>query len=360
MIGSRIKPPLCENCRSRFRDQLAVGDTANVAIRYLSTFSFCLACGWDNPSEHKQKVSPRRFSIELQNYLPAKEPVSHASKIVRVLQKLLNMQNIEIQAYGKNSIPLAKALAEELSKNIVTSVNPYVTKFARVSRGPGQRTLHCFIRFFEHVFDPLACFKEASISEGDLVYIESLDFQRCSDEGDFSYLWEKRVRYVLPVDYTKIFQDLRALEGGSIIISRTDVNEPIAGHLFEVRANPEPTKPVESNPKLPKFFSLSNTVANFQGLVRSLGDPIGVVGLGHKGVTLAHALHSLGKTEISFFDDNVPKVKILEREYEVLPMKTAKKITLLSTLGPRLSAHLFPSFRVSNELNYPLILSDGI
>jgi hypothetical protein len=355
----RSVPLVCESCRQIFQDHSCFKRENREALDYLSSFSFCMGCGWELAPEASFKDEGNGvFGVELRNDIPTREPVGHASHLARALRDFRNFDAIEIFAYGKNSIPLTKALTQSFSANTTTNLSPTVTRFSSNPYGAHELTLHCFIRIFEHLADPLSYFIGASVSKGDLIYIESVDFQRCAEEGDFSYLWRKRLRYIQPIDYEGCLPGLKVLKHKELRISRTTTNEPIQGQLFEFLGYPELAKQRQRTYSSPRFHSLPGVVKKFQDLIRATEKKIGIVGLGHKGLTLAHAVQDLGKHELSLFDDTCSNVRIGNIDYVVSPIREAKGVLLLSTLNPILTSRLLPSFNASDVLDYPIVLSE--
>ena len=329
------------------------------ALNYLSSFAFCLACGRELvETKNLEHIRAKSFSIDLRNEIPAREPVLHAKNIIKLLRESREIEGLNIVAHGKNSIPLVKVLAQEMNLSGTSRISDHVTEFTDNIASSKKVTLHCFIRFFEHVFDPLMYLKSISIAKGDLIYIESLDFLQCNAERDFSYLWVKRVRYIQPTDYLKLVPGLRAIDNGHIRIPRTANNEPIAGQLLEFTGNWDSCKRSNNEDKALRYSELLETITKFMGFIRFLDVPIGIVGSGHKGITLAHALQASGKSEITFFDDSISKVSISQREYLVYPIKMARNVLLLSTLNAATTTKLLHSFEATDQFIYPIVLKE--
>lgn len=353
--GGRL---LCRRCELTLTEQppnwLNFNDEAT---RYLSSYSFCLACGWETSfSNWEESTSSELFSVNLDCSLPANEPILHLNKVVDALKIDESQRNFKVLAYGKNSMPFVTAFADIFALNKASRLNSYTTEFSRDSEEPSYFTLHCFIRFLEHVFHPAAILSNNRISDGDYLYIESVDFRGCSNEGDFSYLWNKRIRYVEPVDYATIFSDFSAITCGKITIPRGSDNEPIAGQLFKIGRSLGSSPQVMQSSYAIKHLPLYSTIEKFQMFIRTLSCKLGVVGMGHKGASLAHALNLLGIRGVRYFDDNLSLVSINRRNYLVHPLRSAKGRVLLSTLSGKLSRKLFPDFDIFDEYRYPIII----
>jgi hypothetical protein len=159
----------------------------------------------------------------------AREPTAHAKEINSILYQKFG-PNFAIRAYGKNSIPLSTTLAVENNLQKTAEDDEFIAHFTSCH---ATRTVHFFVRYFEHCVKVKDFVHLKHVNSGDLVYIETLDFGRLSANANFSFIWPKRLTYGTSLEYGKAL-GFGQVEASGYTIAESEFNlEPFNWSIFD-------------------------------------------------------------------------------------------------------------------------------
>ena len=120
-----------------------------------------------------------------------KEPTDHISSIALHLSRLVGNTSFNIVSTSPKNDLLINSLLELNPSCTTTACYDFIP--LPPSNGPA---IICLTRIIEHInsYSLLDSFLR-SCNEGDIVYLEILDFITLYSQGNFSFLWNERVNY---------------------------------------------------------------------------------------------------------------------------------------------------------------------